>query len=205
MGHLGRVPLRTAWLYCVLPSLLLISCGQGALVLANPAAIENPFYLLAPDWFMLPLVGIATMAAIIASQAVISGAFSVTQQAIQLGFIPRLRIAHTSASTAGQIYIPTINWALMVMVILLVLVFRTSSNLTAAYGIAVTGAMFIDNCLLAVVLFQMWGWNRFLAAGLLAVFFVVDGAYFAANLTKVPDGGWFPLLVGLIAFTFLTT
>jgi KUP system potassium uptake protein len=145
------------------------------------------------------------MAAIIASQAVISGAFSVTQQAIQLGFIPRLRIAHTSASTAGQIYIPTINWALMVMVILLVLVFRTSSNLTAAYGIAVTGAMFIDNCLLAVVLFQLWGWNRFLAGGLLAVFFIVDGAYFAANLTKVPDGGWFPLLVGLIAFTFLTT
>jgi KUP system potassium uptake protein len=205
MGHFGRNPIRLSWLAFVLPALMLNYLGQGALLIYQPTAIDSPFYMLAPEWFRLPLVGIATMAAIIASQAVISGAFSVTQQAIQLGFIPRLRIAHTSASTAGQIYIPTINWALMVMVILLVLVFRTSSNLTAAYGIAVTGAMFIDNCLLAVVLFQLWGWNRFLAGGLLAVFFIVDGAYFAANLTKVPDGGWFPLLVGLIAFTFLTT
>ena len=145
------------------------------------------------------------MATIIASQAVISGAFSVTQQAMQLGFIPRLRILHTSASAAGQIYIPVVNWALMVMVILLVLFFRTSSNLAAAYGIAVTGAMFIDTCLLSVVLFQLWKWKPWLAVPLLAVFFLVDVAYFVANLTKVPAGGWFPLLIGLIVFTMLTT
>jgi KUP system potassium uptake protein len=145
------------------------------------------------------------VATIIASQAVISGAFSLTQQAIQLGFIPRLRIQHTSASAAGQIYIPVINWALMVMVILLVLFFGSSSNLAAAYGIAVTGAMFIDSCLLAVVLFVLWRWNKLLATFALTVFLLVDLAYFAANLTKVPDGGWFPLLIGFIAFTLLTT
>ena len=153
----------------------------------------------------LPLVILATLATIIASQAVISGAFSVTQQAMQLGFIPRLHIRHTSEAAVGQIYIPVINWALMVMVILLVLFFQTSSNLAAAYGIAVTGAMFIDTCLLSVVLFSLWRWKPWLAVPLLAIFFLVDIAYFAANLTKVPDGGWFPLLIGLIAFTLLTT
>jgi KUP system potassium uptake protein len=167
--------------------------------------VENPFFLLAPEMLRLPLVILATMATIIASQAVISGAFSVTQQAIQLGFIPRLRILHTSASAAGQIYIPVINWSLMVMVILLVLSFRTSSNLAAAYGIAVTGAMAIDSCLIAVVFFYLWRWNRALSVVLLAIFFTVDFAYLAANLTKVPAGGWFPLLVGFIAFTMLTT
>jgi KUP system potassium uptake protein len=136
---------------------------------------------------------------------VISGAFSVTQQAIQLGFMPRLRILHTSEAAVGQIYIPTINWSLMVMVIVLVLFFQTSSNLTAAYGIAVTGAMFIDTCLLSVVLFSLWKWRPWLALPLLAIFFFVDIAYFTANLTKVPEGGWFPLLIGLVAFTFLTT
>ena len=145
------------------------------------------------------------MATVIASQAVISGAFSVTQQAIQLGFMPRMRIQHTSASTAGQIYIPVVNWALMVMVILLVVTFRSSSNLAAAYGIAVSGAMLIDTCLLAVVLFSLWKWNRTGAGILLCVLFAIDIAYFSANLTKVPDGGWFPLLVGVIVFTFLTT
>jgi KUP system potassium uptake protein len=153
----------------------------------------------------LPLVILATMATVIASQAVISGAFSVTQQAIQLGFMPRLRITHTSAAAAGQIYIPVINWALMVMVILLVLSFGSSSNLAAAYGIAVTGAMLIDTVLIAVVLFQLWNWNKIAAGLLLAAFAVVDLAYFGANLTKVPDGGWFPLLVGFVAFTLLTT
>jgi len=142
---------------------------------------------------------------VIASQAVISGAFSVTQQAIQLGFIPRLRITHTSAGAIGQIYIPVINWALMVMVILLVMSFRTSTNLAAAYGIAVTGAMAIDTCLLAVVLIHLWRWNKWLAGALIAAFGLVDLAYFGANLTKVPDGGWFPLLIGFIAFTLLTT
>ena len=179
--------------------------GQGALLIRTPGAIESPFFMLAPDWFRLPLVLIATAATVIASQAVISGAFSVTQQAIHLGFVPRLRIEHTSESVASQIYIPAINYALMVMVIALVLAFRTSSNLTAAYGIAVTGAMFIDTCLLAVVLFTLWNWNKLLAGAVLALFFIVDASYFAANLLKVPSGGWFPLLIGFIAFTFLTT
>jgi KUP system potassium uptake protein len=206
MGHFGRKPIGGSWLVYVLPALMLNYMGQGALLLREGApALESPFYNLAPDQLQLPLVVLATAAAVIASQAVISGAFSVTQQAIQLGFIPRLRITHTSARTAGQIYIPIINWALMIMVILLVLFFQTSSNLTAAYGIAVTGAMFIDNCLLAVVLFRLWNWPRWLSVSLLALFFVVDGAYLAANLTKVPDGGWFPLLVGFVIFLALTT
>ncbi len=206
MGHFGRNPIRISWLFFVLPALMLNYLGQGALLFREGAgALSSPFYNLAPQWFQLPLIGIATLAAIIASQAVISGAFSVTQQAIQLGFMPRLRIAHTSASTAGQIYIPTINWALMVMVILLVLTFQTSSNLTAAYGIAVTGAMFIDNVLLTVLLFRLWKWNRWWAVLLLGIFYIVDGAYLAANLTKIPYGGWFPLLIGFIVFTLLTT
>ncbi|WP_371416726.1 potassium transporter Kup [Sphingosinicella sp. BN140058] len=210
MGHFGRKPIGLSWLWFVLPSLMLNYMGQGAMILTlDPAAadetIKNPFFLLAPEMLRLPLVILATLATIIASQAVISGAFSVTQQAMQLGFIPRLRILHTSASAAGQIYIPVINWALLVMVTLLVLFFQNSSNLAAAYGIAVTGAMFIDSCLLAVVLFSLWNWRPIFAVPLLALFFLVDIAYFAANLTKVPDGGWFPLLIGLIAFTLLTT
>lgn len=206
MGHFGRKPIGLSWLWFVLPALMLNYMGQGALLFREgTAALESPFYMLAPDALRLPLVILATMAAIIASQAVISGAFSVTQQAIQLGFMPRLRIEHTSAATVGQIYIPLINWLLMVMVILLVLSFRTSSALTSAYGIAVTGAMFIDTCLLAVVLFRLWNWPKYAAIPLLAVFFLVDGAYFSANLTKIPAGGWFPLLVGFIVFTFLTT
>jgi KUP system potassium uptake protein len=206
MGHFGRRPIAFSWLWIVLPALMANYMGQGALLMREgAAALESPFYMLAPEGFQLPMVFLATMAAIIASQAVISGAFSVTQQAIQLGFIPRLRIDHTSAATAGQIYIPLINWALMVMVILLVLTFRTSSNLTAAYGIAVTGAMLIDTCLLAVLLFALWRWPVYYALPLLAVFFLVDGAYFAANLTKVPDGGWFPLMIGVVIFVLLTT
>jgi KUP system potassium uptake protein len=206
MGHFGRNPIRISWLFFVLPALILNYMGQGALLMREGQhALVSPFYNLAPESLQLPLVILATMAAIIASQAVISGAFSVTQQAIQLGFIPRLRIEHTSASTAGQIYIPMINWALMIMVILLVLFFQTSSNLTAAYGIAVTGAMFIDNCLLAAVLSVLWKWKRRYAWPLLAVFFTVDLAYLSANMTKIPDGGWFPLLVGFIVFTLLTT
>lgn len=206
MGHFGRNPIRMSWLYFVLPALLLNYMGQGALLARDGgAALQSPFYLLAPEMLRLPLVILATMAAIIASQAVISGAFSVTQQAIQLGFVPRLRIEHTSAATAGQIYIPVINWALLVMVLVLVLSFRTSSNLTSAYGIAVTGAMTIDTCLLAVVLFRLWHWRPYFAIPLLVMFFVVDGAYLAANMTKIPDGGWFPLVIGLVVFTLLTT
>ncbi|WP_447724095.1 potassium transporter Kup [Sphingomonas koreensis] len=205
MGHFGRKPIRISWLWFVLPALMLNYMGQGALLMRDASALQSPFYMLAPEYLRLPLVGLATMAAIIASQAVITGAFSVTQQGIQLGFIPRLRISHTSASTAGQIYIPLINWALMIAIILLVLTFRTSSNLTAAYGIAVTGAMLIDNCLLAVVLFSLWKWKKRYAIPVLAVFFLVDLAYFSANMTKVPYGGWFPLLAGVIIFTLLTT
>lgn len=206
MGHFGRNPIRVSWLVFVLPALMLNYMGQGALLVREGiSALESPFYNLAPNWLQLPLIGIATLAAIIASQAVISGAFSVTQQAIQLGFIPRLRISHTSASTVGQIYIPFINWVLMAMVILLVLTFQTSSNLTSAYGIAVTGAMFIDNVLLTVVLFRLWKWHWAGAVALLSIFYIVDGAYFAANLTKIPAGGWFPLFIGFIVFTLLTT
>ena len=206
MGHFGRNPIRISWLWFVLPALMCNYMGQGGLLIRDGVlALESPFYLLAPESLRLPLVLVATAAAIIASQAVISGAFSVTQQAIQLGFIPRLRIDHTSAATAGQIYIPIINWLLMVMVILLVLFFQTSSNLTSAYGIAVTGAMLIDTCLLTVLLFWLWNWKKRYALPLLTVFFIVDIAYFAANTTKIPDGGWFPLLVGAFAFTLLTT
>jgi KUP system potassium uptake protein len=210
MGHFGRKPIRVSWIYFVLPALLLNYMGQGAMILASGpvdalAKVKDPFFYLAPDMLRLPLVLLATAATIIASQAVISGAFSVTQQAIQLGFVPRLRITHTSESAAGQIYIPVINWALMIMVILLVLTFRNSSNLAAAYGIAVTGAMLIDTVLIAVVLLYLWRWNRWVSLGLVGLFFFVDFAYLSANLLKVPAGGWFPLLVGAIAFTLLTT
>ena len=210
MGHFGRKPIKAAWLYFVLPALLLNYMGQGAMLLSLPpnvvlTAVRDPFFYLASEAWRLPLVILATLASIIASQAVISGAFSVTHQAIQLGFVPRLRITHTSESAAGQIYIPVVNWALMIMVLLLVLTFQTSSNLAAAYGIAVTGAMLIDTVLIAVVLFTMWKWNRVLSAALVVLFFTVDIGYFSSNLTKVPAGGWFPLLVGAIAFTFLTT
>jgi KUP system potassium uptake protein len=210
MGHFGRKPIRVSWIYFVLPALLLNYLGQGAMILSADAStalakVKDPFFYLAPDQLRLPLVLLATAASIIASQAVISGAFSVTQQAIQLGFVPRLRIAHTSESAAGQIYIPVVNWALMIMVLILVLTFRSSSNLTGAYGIAVVGAMLIDSILISVVLRQMWNWNRFVVGGLVALFFTVDFTYLSANLLKIPAGGWFPLLVGAIAFTFLTT
>jgi KUP system potassium uptake protein len=204
MGQFGRSPIRVSWLVFVLPALVLNYLGQAALLLRDPAAINSPFYRLAPSGFEWPLLIIATMAAVIAAKAVISGAFLVTQQAIQLGFIPRMTIRHTSAS-AGQIYIPTINWALMIAVILLVLVFERSQNLTAAYGIAVTGAMLIDNVLLAVVLFKLWQWKPLFAVPLLALFFAIDTIYLGANLAKIPDGGWLPLLLGLAIFTLLTT
>jgi KUP system potassium uptake protein len=210
MGHFGRRPIKYSWLYFVMPALLLNYMGQGAMLLSLDTAqaietVKNPFFFLAPEELRLPLVILATMAAIIASQAVISGAFSVTQQAIQLGFIPRLRITHTSEHAAGQIYIPIVNWALMVMVILLVVMFGSSSNLAAAYGIAVTGAMLIDGVLISVVFFSLWKWPAWKAVPLLVIFFTIDLLYFGANLLKVPAGGWFPLLIGAIAFTFLTT
>lgn len=210
MGHFGRKPMRIAWFGFVMPALLCNYFGQGAMIIGldaegAKAAIQNPFFLLAPEMLRLPLVILATMATFIASQAVISGAFSVTHQAIQLGFIPRLTIKHTSASEAGQIYIPFVNWTIMIAVLILVVTFQSSSNLASAYGIAVTGAMLIDTCLLAVMVFTLWKWKWWYAMPILAIFFIVDGSYFAANLSKVPDGGWFPLMVGGFAFLLLTT
>ena len=205
MGHFGRKAISISWLYIALPCLLLNYMGQGALLLNDPHAIESPYYLLAPDWARLPLVVLATVATVIASQAVISGAFSVTQQAVQLGFLPRLRIVNTSAKAAGQVYVPFINWALLILVIVITLGFRSSSNLAAAYGIAVTGTMFITAVMLGVLTWSVWKWPRPLAILVTGTFMLIDGAYFASNMTKVPDGGWFPLLVAAVAFTLLTT
>ena len=209
MGHFGRRPIRYAWIF-VIVALLLNYLGQGAMLLQQTPEqarelVKNPFFFLAPESLRLPLVLLATCATVIASQAVITGAFSVTQQAIQLGFIPRLRILQTSETAKGQIYIPVVNWALMVAVVLLVVSFGSSSNLAAAYGIAVTGAMFIDTVLLGVVFFYLWKWPAWKAIPLLALFLIVDILYFGANLLKVPDGGWVPLVVGVIGFTLLTT
>jgi len=205
MGHFGRKAIGFSWLTLVYPCLALNYLGQGALLLGTPSAVENPFYLMAPDWARLPLVLIATAATIIASQAVISGAFSVTHQAIQLGFLPRLRTEHTSAKAVGQIYIPAVNWGLLAMVLLLVLGFRESTNLASAYGIAVSGTMIITTIMLAVLIFQVWKWNRLVAALTIGLFAIVDGIFFASNITKVADGGWFPLVVAALIFTLLTT
>ena len=210
MGHFGRGPMRLSWFGFVMPCLLLNYFGQGAMIAGLPPeqaaeVVKNPFFLLASEEYRLPLVILATMATFIASQAVISGAFSITHQAMQLGFMPRLSIRHTSETEAGQIYIPIINWALMVAVIVLVLTFQSSSNLAAAYGIAVTGAVTIDTILMGVLFVGVWKWKWWVALPIVLFFLIVDGAYFAANLVKVPDGGWFPLVVGLVAFTLLTT
>jgi KUP system potassium uptake protein len=205
MGHFGRRAIGFSWLGLVYPCLMLNYLGQGALLLGTPAAAANPFYLMAPEWARLPLVLIATAATIIASQAVISGAFSVTHQAIQLGFLPRLRTQHTSEKAAGQIYLPAINWGLLAMVVILVLGFRESGKLASAYGIAVTGTMLITTVMLGFLVFQVWKWNRLLATATIGTFLAVDGIYFASNITKIPDGGWFPLLVAAISFTVLTT
>jgi KUP system potassium uptake protein len=205
MGHFGRRAIGFSWLLLVYPCLTLNYLGQGALLLGEPAAAANPFYLMAPEWARLPLVAIATAATIIASQAVISGAFSVTHQAIQLGYLPRLRTEHTSAKALGQIYIPAVNWGLLLMILVLVVGFRESGRLASAYGIAVTGTMLITTLMLGVLVFLVWKWNRLIAAATIGLFLVVDGAYFASNITKIPDGGWFPLLVALVSFTVLTT
>jgi KUP system potassium uptake protein len=205
MGHFGRKAIGVSWLTLVYPCLMLNYMGQGALLLGTPEAVANPFYLMAPEWARLPLVLIATAATIIASQAVISGAFSVTHQAIQLGFLPRLRTLHTSEKAAGQIYIPAINWGLLAMVLVLVLGFGESTRLASAYGISVVGTMLITTVMLASLLFKVWRWNRWLASGTVGLFLLVDGVYFASNITKIPDGGWFPLVVAAVLFTVLTT
>jgi KUP system potassium uptake protein len=205
MGHFGRSPIRRAWLFFVMPALVLNYFGQGALVLSQPAAIKNPFYLLAPDWALVPLLLLATLAAIIASQAVISGAFSLTRAAIQMGYCPRLTIQHTSERAIGQIYVPFINWMLLAAVIVLVVGFRSSDNLAAAYGIAVTLAMLIDSILIYVVMRRLWNWPAWLAAAIAAPLLAIDLTFLLSNALKIPDGGWFPILIGAIVFTLLTT
>jgi KUP system potassium uptake protein len=205
IGHFGRRPIRLAWSSFVLPALALNYFGQGALLLGDPKAIANPFYLLAPPWLLYPMVALATMATVIASQAVISGAYSITQQAIQLGYVPRMDVQHTSGEQIGQIYLPGINWALCLGVILLVLGFGSSSRLAAAYGIAVSGTMAITTVLAYVVARTIWKWNVAASAALFGFFLIVDLGFLAANLIKIVDGGWFPLIFGLSVFTLMLT
>jgi KUP system potassium uptake protein len=205
MGHFGRKPIKWAWITYVFPCLYLNYLGQGALILDNPAAVKNPFFLLVPEALLLPMVALATAATVIASQAVISGAFSLTSQAMQLGYCPRIQIKFTSEREKGQIYIPNINWLLLIAVIVLVLSFKTSSNLASAYGIAVTLTMMIDTVLAFVVVRALWKWNLLQAGVFLCAFVIVDFAFFSANIIKVLDGGWFPLALGLCIFTLLAT
>ncbi|HET9786389.1 MAG TPA: KUP/HAK/KT family potassium transporter, partial [Pyrinomonadaceae bacterium] len=205
MGHFGTRPIRLVWFSVVLPALLLNYFGQGALLLENPEAAHNPFYRLAPGWALYPMIVLATSAAIIASQAVISGAFSLTMQAVQLGFSPRLKINHTSTREFGQIYIPAVNWALMVGCIAIVVGFRSSSNLAAAYGVAVTSTMVITTILFYVVARRVWGWGFLPTAALALFFLIIDLAFFGANIIKVAQGGWFPLLLAALVFIVMTT
>jgi KUP system potassium uptake protein len=205
MGHFGRKPIRIAWLLLVFPALLLNYFGQAAFVLGDPSAIKNPFYRMVPDWGLLPMVVLATAASIIASQAVITGAFSMTRQAIQLGYIPRLEILHTSERAIGQVYMPFVNWILFVAVVLLVLGFQSSSNLANAYGIAVAATMVIE-CMLAMVVARLnWKWSRASVALVIGSMLVVDLVFLASNATKILSGGWFPLLIGSALFTMLIT
>ena len=205
MGHFGKRPIRLTWIALVLPALVLNYFGQGALIIAEPETLEHPFFSMAPDWALLPLVGLATAATVIASQAVISGAFSLTRQAMQLGYLPRLQVRHTSQQHIGQIYMPAINWALMLACIGLVLGFRTSGNLAAAYGVAVTTDMVFTTLLFAVVARLRFGWDIRAVIALTAGLLVVDVAFWGANLPKIPHGGWFPLVIALFMFTLMTT
>ena len=205
MGHFGKRPIRLAWFSLVLPALLLNYFGQGALLLENPAAAEQPFFLLAPDWALLPLVALATAAAIIASQALISGAFSLTQQAVQLGYCPRLDIEHTSHHEMGQVYVPQVNWALMISTIVIAVGFGSSTALAAAYGIAVTLTMVITAVLLQVVAIERWQWPPAVAYLVTGLFLTIDLAFFGANALKIAHGGWLPLVIGGVLFTLMTT
>ena len=205
LGHFGKKPIRLAWFAVVMPSLTLNYFGQGALLLKNPEAVKNPFYLMAPDWALIPLVLLATMATVIASQALISGAFSVTKQVIQLGYLPRLNIQHTSVRDTGQIYIPLVNWGLFVTIVLAVVMFRSSSNLAAAYGIAVCTDMLITTVLTFYVIRYKWNYPLALCVAATGWFLVVDFAFFASNLMKLFAGGWFPLMIGGAIFTLMVT
>ena len=205
MGHFGLKPIRYAWFGFVFPALLLNYFGQGALLLEHPEAVKNPFYLLAPHWAMYPLLVLATFASVIASQAVISGAFSVTRQAIQLGYCPRMKILHTSGREIGQVYLPTVNWLLMVCVFVVVLSFQSSSALASAYGIAVTGTMIIDTVLAFIVIQRLWQWKKSTSILFLATFLTVDFLFLFANSLKIPTGGWLPLVIGTVLFLIMTT
>lgn len=205
MGHFGRRPIRLAWVVLVMPALLLNYFGQGALLISDPGAISNPFYALAPGWARIPLIILATMATVIASQALISGAFSLTQQAIQLGYLPRMNVDHTSPRQIGQVYLGAVNYLLMITCVGVVFAFGTSSSLAAAYGVAVTTTMVITSAILYVVMRKRWGWSVAVAGSLTAVFLAIDLAFFGANIIKVPEGGWFPLAVGLIVLIVMVT
>ena len=205
LGHFGKKPIRLAWFSVVMPALTLNYFGQGALLLSNPEAVTNPFYYMAPDWALLPMVGLATAATVIASQALITGAFSVTKQVIQLGYLPRLNVQHTSVRDTGQIYLPLVNWGLFVAIVLAVVMFRSSSNLAAAYGIAVTLDMLITTILTFFVIRYGWGYPLWLCIGATGVFFVVDLTFFASNMLKFFAGGWFPLLIGGAIFILMMT
>jgi len=205
MGHFGIKPIRYVWFFITLPCLLLNYFGQGALLISHPEAITNPFFLMVPETLVFPLVLLATVATVIASQAVISGTYSMTSQAILLGFIPKMKISYTSDKEIGQIYMPTINWLLLFMVVVVVLTFKSSENLAAAYGIAVTTTMIIDTILATVVMSVVWKWNPIFIALVIGAFIVVDLSFFSANLLKIAEGGWFPILVGSICFLFLMT
>ena len=205
LGHFGKKPIRLAWFSVVMPCLTLNYFGQGALLLANPEAVKNPFYMMAPDWALLPLVILATMAAVIASQALITGAFSVTKQVIQLGYLPRLNMIHTSAREAGQIYIPFVNWGLFVAIVMAVVMFKSSSNLAAAYGIAVCTDMLITTVLTFYVIRYGWKYSLPLCLAATSVFLVVDLAFWGSNLLKLFEGGWFPLAIGGVIFMLMGT
>jgi KUP system potassium uptake protein len=205
MGHFGLKPIRYAWFTFVFPALLLNYFGQGALLLVHPEAIKNPFYLLAPTWALYPLLILSTLATVIASQAVISGAFSVTRQAIQLGYCPRMNILHTSGDEMGQVYVPAINWLLMVSVFVLVFSFRSSSALASAYGIAVTGTMIVDTILAFIIIQALWKWNKATSITFLTTFLTIDFLFFSSNSLKIPTGGWLPLVVATVLFLVLTT
>jgi len=205
MGHFGKKPIRLAWFSVVMPALTLNYFGQGALLMSQPEAVKNPFFMMAPDWALLPVVGLATMATVIASQALISGAFSVTKQVIQLGFLPRLQVLHTSETDTGQIYMPFVNWGLFVAIVLAVGMFKSSSNLAAAYGIAVCTDMLITTVLTFFVIRYAWKYPLTLCIAATGFFFVVDLAFWASNMFKLFDGGWFPLLIGGAVFTLMLT
>jgi KUP system potassium uptake protein len=205
MGHFGLKPIRYAWFSFVFPALLLNYFGQGALLIEQPDAIQNPFYLLAPTWALYPLLILSTLATAIASQAVISGAFSVTRQAIQMGYCPRMNILHTSGDEMGQVYVPAVNWLLMVSVFILVLSFQSSSALASAYGIAVTGTMIVDTVLAFIVIQALWQWTKITSVTFLSTFLVIDFLFFSSNTVKIPTGGWLPLLVATVLFLLMTT